>query len=224
MPDKIPLFISHLHQDKTLVGLVHRLIDNVFSRVFDVFNTSGNPPEAGKKWRDEIRNSLDRAKVVLVILTPESAQRDWVLFESGAAWLAAENQEKRLIPCIYDLERFPSPLSEFQGINLSRRDSIMELIETLMTVSGLTPPENNIAENVNEYFAKLAEIKPVQSTNTISESNLIQVDVEKLFDIMIKFFGSDTEAMRFARVLKSHSILDKSAQEAFLQRLLDKKF
>lgn len=239
MNNKIPLFISHLHADKELVDLIHKLIDEVFSEVFDIFNTSGKPPEAGRKWHDAIRDNLDKANVVLVILTPRSVKRDWVIFEAGAAWLSAEKQEKKLIPCFYEIDEIPSVVAPFQGVSLTARDGISELIESLTneTKGTLNPPIRHVESCVNDYFSKLNHLELEQqlreddqeieiNTEKSNESTSIisEIDDNKLLDVILDFFNNEKDAMNFAKNLKKHSIITKERYEVFLKRLLDNKF
>lgn len=40
----------------------------------------------GSQWESELREALRRSRVLTLLLTPNSVQSPWVLFESGAAW------------------------------------------------------------------------------------------------------------------------------------------
>lgn len=217
---RIPLFISHLHKDKPLVDIVNRLIDEIFSRDFEIFNTSKNPPGAGKKWREEIKEHLEKAHIVLAILTPQSAKRDWVMFEAGAAWFSAERKEKYLIPCLYNLDEFPSPLSEYQGINLASKNGIYELVELLRSISGLQPVDSLIDGKINEYLEALRTIK---LPNEDSLKNPLE-DGIKLLNIIESFFKNEREAARFTKLLSEHNIIDKEVYTYLLDKQLKQKY
>ncbi|GIK62801.1 MAG: hypothetical protein BroJett018_05950 [Chloroflexota bacterium] len=203
------------------MDIVHHLVDEIFSEAFEIFNTSGNPLLAGVKWRDEIRDALDKAQVVLVIITPKSASRDWVLFEAGAAWLDAENKKKRLIPCRYNIDKFPSPLSDYQGVELNKKESLETLIDFLKMASNLNPSEAIISDSLTKYFDSLSQLTTIELQKlpkTLSE------DTEKFIQVIINFFSNPSEAMHFARILKNHKLIEEDAYEIILNSLVKQRY
>lgn len=52
--------------------------------------------QVAKEWQDSIRDALRGSKQILVLLTPRSINRPWVLMETGAAWALG----KSLIPAL----------------------------------------------------------------------------------------------------------------------------
>lgn len=52
--------------------------------------------QVATEWQDSIRAALIGSKRVLVLLTPRSVNRPWVLMETGAAWALG----KKLIPAL----------------------------------------------------------------------------------------------------------------------------
>ena len=63
---------------------------------------------AGVVWLDKIRQSLEEAELVILMLSKRSVGRAWVNFEAGATWLT----RKPIIPVCYgnmSKERLPHP-------------------------------------------------------------------------------------------------------------------
>jgi len=60
--------------------------------------------EVAREWQDSIREALLGSKRVLVLLTPRSIIRPWVLMETGAAWALG----KPLVPALFQVN--PSDL------------------------------------------------------------------------------------------------------------------
>jgi|HubBroStandDraft_4_1064222.scaffolds.fasta_scaffold238243_1 hypothetical protein len=86
--ETIPVFLSHITEDKALAGYLQARIRRDFLKAIDVFVSSdGVSIEAGSDWLQSLRPALDRAKCVVVLCSPQSVTRPWVNFEVGAAWL-----------------------------------------------------------------------------------------------------------------------------------------
>jgi hypothetical protein len=54
---------------------------------------------AAEEWQDRVRAALRGSVRVLVLLTPRSINRPWVLMETGAAWALG----KPLIPALVQI-------------------------------------------------------------------------------------------------------------------------
>lgn len=217
------IFLSHTHADGELVGLINRLLKKVFSGMFYIFDTSNNPLDGGSKWRDEVRTNLEDAIAVLVIITPRSKSRDWVFFEAGASWNEAEARNKRLIPCRFHVDKFPSPLSEYIGYDLSVEHDIRKLVQTLKGLIPIDPDPELIDSCVKEY---------IEEINKISyDVNEIQDDVNeeitqyktKLVELVNGFFDEVT-ARKFIKVLSKHDMIDDELVSDFLRREMKRKF
>lgn len=211
------LFISHAHADALLVGALRTLIDDLFSNHFEIFATSINPLKGGAEWRKEIQSNLERARVVLVVITPQSFKKEWVFFEAGAAWLETATNQKRLIPCRYNHSDFSSTLSEFQGVDLSDSESIRAvLVPALSDVSGgLRPADKFLKLAIEEFSQALKKIPPLPLQSSIDQSVL--PEAKKLLGLVITFFGDDTQsAIRFANMLKRHNVLDDVLLKEFM--------
>ncbi len=109
------IFISHIHEEAIAAeGLVR------FLARFDLeaFVSSDKwQIRLGERWFDRIMNELRAAKIVVLMLSPESVKRPWINFEAGWAW----SQDKVTIPaCFGGLEvgNMPRPYSDLQGVQL----------------------------------------------------------------------------------------------------------
>ncbi len=89
------VFISHATTDKWIARVICEKIEALGVKTFrdDRDITGGDSiPDA---IRSEIKNSND----VLVLLTPQSIARQWVMVEVGAAW--GSSKRRRLVPVVY---------------------------------------------------------------------------------------------------------------------------
>jgi hypothetical protein len=73
------------------------------------------------------------------------------MYEAGACWLAAEANEKTVIPCLYGLETLPSVLSEHQGVSLLAVEGVQSLIEKLKALAPVFPDPTSISNRIRRY-------------------------------------------------------------------------
>lgn len=137
------VFISFIHEEERIAQAVqtylkkhlqHHLPQGVFLSADDwqVF--------AGEIWLDRIEQELHEARVIILMLSPQSVQRPWINFEGGAAWLA----KKAVIPvCFHGLTKgqMPKPYSGIQGLDLP--DDLYYLLRSVLhhlDPNALPPP------------------------------------------------------------------------------------
>lgn len=112
---------------------LQELIKTAFSNAFPVF-VSSDPASlgGGDEWYHHILDNLGKAKVVLVLLSVESADRSWIAFESGHG----VGQKSRVIPIACRGLSFDSlefPLKGLQGYYLQQLTGILNEIATRMS-------------------------------------------------------------------------------------------
>jgi TIR domain len=97
MPKKVPsIFLCHSRTDNTLVDLISRSLEQSDFQLW-----RDETIEAGEDWYEAIQQSLEKAKIFLLIITPESFQSEWAQFEIGAALgRASKSKDVRVIPVI----------------------------------------------------------------------------------------------------------------------------
>ena len=90
-----------------------------------IASRAGNIP-TGQDWLLKIREELRNAEGYLVLLTPTSIQREWIWFESGAAWMSG----RWLIPMTADglsKGQVPLPLGAHQALSLEDPTDVAQL-------------------------------------------------------------------------------------------------
>lgn len=217
------IFISHAHDDQDLVSALREMINDLYANFFDIFATSINPIAGGERWREEIRDSLERSRVALVIITPLSVNRIWIPFEAGAVWLDAVERKKTLIPCRFNYPDYTSPLAEFQGVDLLSADSIINgLILGLNGVSGLRTSDTYTDQIVEAFIDKCKLIKESPAYQGSSgQRTFDQKTKELFFQYTIEFFQQDKRsASKYMDMLRKHNILvDEESYSEFILKL-----
>ena len=79
---KYDVFFSYSTMDRELAGDISKIIEEKDLRVF----VAENSIAGGQIWREEIREALSLARVMVILLTPNSVNSAWVMCEAGAAW------------------------------------------------------------------------------------------------------------------------------------------
>lgn len=107
--NRYDLFISYASSDS---ALAHELRTEIEKRGLTTFMAEKDIPVSAQ-WKLTIRDALRSSNRVLILLTPNSLSRPWVLLETGAAWVL----DKTLIPAFIhvDPNSFPDPLKDVQA-------------------------------------------------------------------------------------------------------------
>lgn len=149
-----PIFISFIHEEQDVAAAIKRLLEEKLQDVLTptlagrVFLSADDwQVFAGEIWLERIREELDSATVVVLLLSSRSVRRPWVNFEAGAAWL---RKEKIIIPaCFGGLTKddLPKPYSGIQALNLP--DEVYYLFRSIVHhlkdhqnagLAGILPP------------------------------------------------------------------------------------
>jgi hypothetical protein len=121
------VFISYSGKDQPLAGV---LSDSLRRR--GVSTWSDLDLRAGSDWQKEIADALRRASAVIVVVTPNSLESNWVKSE----WSTALTESKRVIPAVAYGARFedlPSPLAAIHGVSLNEDfdRGVLQIVEAV---------------------------------------------------------------------------------------------
>lgn len=140
------LFISHTHADKRLADAFKQLMDTVFGgRVATVYSSDESGGiGAGEEWRAWINEAVSECEVALVLLTPSSVQKPWVLWEAGVVFglylgtaraslpngRTESHPKSPLRPLVYHLssEQVPAPFEQLQTLRGDDEKAMMKLV------------------------------------------------------------------------------------------------
>ena len=112
----------------------------------------------GNVWLDEIRQQLSSSRAVIVLLTPTSTARPWLLFESG---YGAANPACDVIPVCVGIDSLgdvPYPLAMYQSYLLSDYNSLRRFAEKLLSKYEIHFDEQMTKPVLDEAVAKLLEV------------------------------------------------------------------
>src|ERR1700674_3702230 len=84
MPEEYQIFISHIVQEKPVAVTLKEYLQKAFGPELPVFVSSDQTSiGGGRKWFDHITANLRQSKIIMVLVSQESARREWINFEAG---------------------------------------------------------------------------------------------------------------------------------------------
>ena len=147
-PTKPLVFISHDSRDADLAEAFSKLLSGISAGILKSFRSSdkkGNQGiEFGVEWYPEVMTQIDSATDVVCLLTPNSLERPWILYEAGVA------KGKMNIPVFGVALGIPlakastGPFAQFQNCG-EDSDSLTKLVTQLMCrIPGAEPDKDTV--------------------------------------------------------------------------------
>lgn len=97
------VFISHATADKWLAKVLCEKIEATGATTF----RDDRDIHGGEDIPEEIRRQIKQSKEIVVLLTPQSVNRQWVILEVGAAW--GWSKRIRILLIMYHVTVDPIP-------------------------------------------------------------------------------------------------------------------
>ena len=139
MPEKHEIFISFIHEERWVAEAVKNLIEKSY-KGYGVFMANEWEIFAGEDWFQRIRESLDAASIIILMLSKQSVTRPWVNFEAGAAWFT----NKHVIPVCYggiSKSTLPKPYGNLQALDLrSDIHYLLRSVSRYLPMPTISPP------------------------------------------------------------------------------------
>ncbi len=120
------VFVSHATADKWVAKVICEKIEAVGASTFrDDRDING-----GDDIPEEIRQQIKHSQELVVLLTPESVDREWVLLEVGAAWGWRKNFRIVAILDHVDIDPIPEIIKSRKAIKINELDNYLSEIFT----------------------------------------------------------------------------------------------
>ncbi len=152
--EKTKVFLSHIHEEEDVAQYLKEQIEKNFLGTITVFVAGDyRSIEPGADWFNKIVDGIKESKIVLILVSSESANRPFINFEAGGAWLAS----KRVIPLCHSgmvPESLPEPMRRLQAINLCLPEKVKILFQQLATDANISVPSNLPVEEIAQRIAK----------------------------------------------------------------------
>lgn len=109
------VFVSHATADKWLATTICEKIEATGATTF----RDDRDIDGGDDIPETIRGEIKRSRELVVVLTPNSADRPWVLLEVGAAWGWSKSMRITPIMCHVDVDPIPGIIKSKKAININ---------------------------------------------------------------------------------------------------------
>lgn len=129
------IFLSHDHQDDELARVLAIVISRITLMQLEVWFSSDESAiggiQPGRLWIEEIREQLKHSKAIIILVTPTSVNRPWILFEGG---FGAAIPDCDVIPlCIgMSTDKVPFPLAMYQCYQLADYEALKNFASKLL--------------------------------------------------------------------------------------------
>lgn len=186
------VFISHDTRDAELAELFSNLLKSVSAGVLKSFRSSdkrgGQGIEYGVEWYPEIIKNIQISTDVVCLLTEQSINRPWILFEAGMAKGKLDTPILGLSLGIPLTKVSTGPFAQFQNC-ADDEDSLTKLVTQLVNrIPGSEPDADTIRFQVGKFRenlkkvldkSKTSEMQTVERQTTVQEND---VSSAKLFE------------------------------------------
>ncbi len=200
-PARPLIFISHDHRDSPLAEAFANLLTDASGGFLKSFRSSdrkgGAGIEFGAEWYSEIMGKISDATDVVALLTSNSIDRPWILYEAGVAKGKLGKPVFGVVMGVAFDQATKGPFAQFQNSG-DDEDSLTKLVlQLIKRNSDAEPREEAVRREVNAFrdgVKKLALSKPPSKP-----ADSIEVDanaVAKLFEEIKVMFGDLPEKLQ----------------------------
>lgn len=121
-PKPYRVFVSHATADKWIATVLCEKIESTGATTFrDDRDING-----GDDIPESIRAAIEQSLEMVVLLTPESVNRPWVLLEVGAAWMRGQSMRITPILCHVDIQPIPDMIKQKKVISINEVDQYLK--------------------------------------------------------------------------------------------------
>lgn len=182
------VFISHDTRDAELAEAFSILLKRVSAGVLKSFRSSdkkGNQGiEYGVEWYPEIIKNIQNATDVVCLLTPNSVDRPWILFETGMAKGKLDTPILVIALGLTLKKASTGPFAQFQNCSGSENALCKLVFQLVDRIPNSEPDEETIRIHVQRFITTIEEIfskrKENPQTDDVVEYN--ENDTSKLFE------------------------------------------
>lgn len=197
------VFISHDTRDAEIAEAFSRLLSSVSAGVLKSFRSSdkkGNQGiEYGVEWYPEIMKKLETASDVVCLLTPNSVNRPWILFEAGVAKGKLDTPVHGIALGIGLNIAAMGPFAQFQNLDDDLESLTRLVIQLVGRIPNAEPDRDVVRMQVESFKERVAPLLEVKNEDDSKNSENDDSSVAKIFE-EIKVMFQDLPARIERRV------------------------
>lgn len=197
------VFISHDTRDAEIAEAFSRLLSSVSAGVLKSFRSSdkkGNQGiEYGVEWYPEIMKKLETASDVVCLLTPNSVNRPWILFEAGVAKGKLDTPVHGIALGIGLNIAAMGPFAQFQNLDDDLESLTRLVIQLVGRIPNAEPDREVVRMQVEAFKEKVAPLLEAKNEDDSKNTENDDSSVAKIFE-EIKVMFQDLPARIERRV------------------------
>lgn len=209
------IFISHDTRDASIAEAFSALLKSVSAGVLKSFRSSdkkGNQGiEFGVEWYPEIMKKLEVASDVVCLLTPNSVNRPWILYEAGVAKGKLDTPVHGVALGIPLQGASAGPFAQFQNSDDSDESLTQLVMQLVSRIPNAEPDREVVKMQVGSFKSKIAPMLTAQDGSDQEQGQEgEEASVAKIFEeikVMFQDLPSRIERRIDPRNLKSDSRL-----------------
>jgi len=188
------VFISHDTRDAALAEAFSRLLSNVSAGVLKSFRSSDKSGKQGiaygVEWFPEIMRNMQMATDVVCLLTANSVNRPWILFEAGVAKGKLDTPILGIALGIPLSAASAGPFAQFQNSD-DDEDSLVKLVRQLVSkIPNADPDDDVIRPHVQSFMQKVIELTGTAVADASLDESLPAGESDaRLFEEVKVMFG-----------------------------------
>jgi TIR domain len=118
------VFVSHATADKWIATTLCEKMELAGAATF----RDDRDIDGGDDIPERIRLEIKRSQEIVVLLTPHSVERPWVLLEVGAAWGLRRSVRITPIMCHVDVDSIPGIIKSKKAISINDCDAFFSAL------------------------------------------------------------------------------------------------
>ncbi|MGE5239319.1 MAG: toll/interleukin-1 receptor domain-containing protein [Chloroflexota bacterium] len=199
------VFISHISEEAAIARVLKDWIESSFAGQCDVFVSSDKDDiPAGSRWLEDIDGAVASASALIVLCSPSSLSRPWIIFETGCGWA----KRVPIIPICHSGQKkgaLPPPISMLESLELDDKDFVNDLLSSLATHHGLAKfPRVDQAAMRRELLEAAGQIAacttPPPSKDEAGKATELRDEIAWRLDKMVEMFGILAEGVQTGNV------------------------
>lgn len=179
-------FISHDSRDADLAEAFANLLSDVSAGTLKSFRSSDKKGtsgiEFGAEWYTAIMSQLDQATDVVALLTAQSIDRPWILYEAGVAKGKLETTVFGIALGV-PLEKVSTgPFGQFQNCGDDEESLTKLVMQLLQRNPDAAPREEAVKTQVRVFRQNVESILKARGKVKVSETPAPEENIAKLFE------------------------------------------
>lgn len=217
------IFISHDTRDAPIAEAFSSLLKSVSAGVLKSFRSSdkkGNQGiEFGVEWYPEIMKKLEVASDVVCLLTPNSVNRPWILYEAGVAKGKLETPVHGVALGIALQAASSGPFAQFQNSDDSEESLTQLVMQLVSRIPNAEPDRDVVKTQVSAFKKTITPMFDAQAKVEPSDAVNDEASVAKIFE-EIKVMFQDLPSRIERRIDPRNSKVDMHRRHIQL-RMMD---